>query len=137
MRLRSHRRNLVVWSSSVDPAGWYRAETFIRFGRTGWIYRWTRTGALLAVIGLMRLARAVGHHWRPVLSLVGGGLAVAGLMLPSGVFFVPGMLVLLVALLIPADSSTRFVYCIGGPAQLVRNATVGYHAQRTGQRRVR
>jgi hypothetical protein len=46
------------------------------------------------------------------------------------------MLVLLVALLIPSNSSTTFVYCIDALAQLARDST-GYHAQRAGQRQVR
>ena len=64
MRLRPHRRNLVVWSSS----GRYGAQTFTRLARTGRIRRCIRTGALLTVIGLMRLGRAEGTRWRSALA---------------------------------------------------------------------
>ena len=60
MRLRSHRRNLVVWSqsaSSVDRSG---APPFIRTRR---IRKWIRTGALLTIVGLMPLARAGRARW--------------------------------------------------------------------------
>ena len=58
MKLRPHRRNLVAWSTSVGLAGQYGAPRFTRPTRTGRIRRCIRTGALLTVIGLMRLARA-------------------------------------------------------------------------------
>jgi hypothetical protein len=63
-----------------------------------------RTGALLTVIGLMRLGRAVGTRWRPMLA--GVVLTVAGVMLRSGMgslVFFPGVLFLLSALLTPAS----------------------------------
>jgi hypothetical protein len=100
MRLRPHRRNLVVWSSS----GRYGAPRFTRLARTGRIRRFIRTGALLTVIGLMRLGRAVGTRWRPMLA--GMVLTVVGVMLRSGVgslVFLPGVLFLLSALLTPAS----------------------------------
>jgi len=105
MRLRPHRRNLVVWSPSAGPAGRYGAPRFTRLARTRRIRRWIRTGALLAVIGLMRLARAVRTRWRPLLA--GMVLTVVGVMLRSGtgsVVFFPGVLFLLSALLTPASS---------------------------------
>ncbi len=104
MRLRPHRRNLVVWSPSAGPAGRYGAPRFTRLARTRRIRRWIRTGALLAVIGLMRLARAVRTRWRPLLA--GMVLTVVGVMLRSGVgsvVFFPGVLFLLFALLTPAS----------------------------------
>ncbi len=100
MRLRPHRRNLVVWSSS----GRYGAPRFTRLARSGRIRRCIRTGALLTVIGLMRLARAVGSRWRPLLA--GVVLTVAGVMLRSGMgslVFFPGVLFLLSALLTPEN----------------------------------
>jgi hypothetical protein len=131
MRRQSHRRNLVVRGSRADPPGWSCAPA--RLGRAGRVRRLIRTGALLAIIGLMHLARAAHPHWRPVLLLAGGVLALAGVLLASGVLFLPGMLVFLSALLVPSDPSTAFVYCIGGPAQLVRNAGLGGHPDRAGR----
>jgi hypothetical protein len=110
MRLRSHRRNLVVWNSSAGPTDRCGATRFRRVARTRRIHRWIRTGALLAVIGLMRLPCAVRTHWRPMLLLAGGMLTAVGIILSSGVSFIAGMLVLLITLLIPSDySSTAFV----------------------------
>jgi hypothetical protein len=54
-----------------------------------------RTGALFAVVGLMRLPRAVRTRRRPVLLLAGVVLTVAGIVLSSGAAFIFGMLVLL------------------------------------------
>jgi len=102
MKLRPHRRNLVVWSTSVGPAGQYGAPRFTRPVRTGRIRRCIRTGALLTIIGLMRLARAVGTRWWPLLA--GVVLTAAGVMLRSGMgslVFFPGVLLLLSALLTP------------------------------------
>ena len=82
MRLRPHRRNLVVWSPSAGPVGRYGVPGFTRIARTRRIRRWIRTGGLLTVIGLIRLASAVRTRWRPLLA--GGVLTVVGLMLRSG-----------------------------------------------------
>ncbi len=104
MRLRAHRRNLVVWSPSVGPADRsYGAPKLTRLPRTRRIHRGIRTGALLMVIGLMRLARAVRPRWRPLLG--GGVLTVAGVMLRGGAWgalLVPGLVFLYSGLLIPA-----------------------------------
>ena len=102
MKLRPHRRNLVVWSTSVGPAGQYGAPRFTRPTRTGRIRRCIRIGALLTVIGLMRLARVVATRWWPLLA--GVALTVAGLMLrsgPGGLVFFLGVFFLLSALLTP------------------------------------
>ena len=110
MRRRSHRRNLVVWNSSVWPSGRYCAPTVRRRARTRRIHRWIRLGALFAVIGLMRLPRAARTHWRPMLLLAGGALTTVGILLSSGVTFILGLLVLLLTLLIPSDyPPTAFV----------------------------
>jgi hypothetical protein len=100
MRLRSHRRNLVVWNQSAGSAGRHGAPPFTRRRR---IRRWIRTGALLTVVGLMPLARAVRARWRPLLA--GGVLTVAGVMWldgPGGMVLLPGLWLLLSAPLIPA-----------------------------------
>ncbi len=104
MRLRAHRRNRVVWSSSVGPADRYGSPGLTRRARTGRIHRCIRIGVLLTLIGLMRLARAARPRWRPLLA--GGVLTVAGVSLRSsmwGVVLVPGILFLWEALLIPGS----------------------------------
>ena len=109
MRLRSHRRNLVVWTSAARPADRYGAPRFRRLARIRRIHRWIRIGALFAVIGLMHLPRAARIRWRRMLLLAGGALMVAGIILSSGLTFIPGILVLLLTLRIPPDSSTAFI----------------------------
>ena len=104
MRLRAHRRNLVVWSTSVGPAGRYGAPRFTRLARTRRIRRCVRVGALLTVIGMMRLARGVRLRWRPLLA--GTVLTVAGVMLRSGAWDLvlpAGLWSFVYALLIPAS----------------------------------
>ena len=106
IRLRAHRRNLVVGSPSVGSAGRSGAPKLTRPGLTRRIHRGIRTGALLMVIGLTRLAGAVRTRWRPLLA--GGVLTVAGGMLRGawGVVFLPGLLFLLSAPLVPATPMT-------------------------------
>ena len=53
MRMRSHRRNLVVWSSSAAPASRSGDRGCTRLARGGRIRWWLHTGALLTVIGVM------------------------------------------------------------------------------------
>jgi len=60
MMLRLHRRNLVIWSTSVGHADRHGAPRLTRPART----RRIRTGALLVVIGLMQLARTVWTRWQ-------------------------------------------------------------------------
>jgi hypothetical protein len=96
MRLRSHRRSLVIWSSSVDPAD-RGAPQYKRLACTGRIRRWIRIGALLTVI-------AVRPRWRPLLA--GAVLTVIGVMQRSGaggLVLIPGLLLFWHALLIPAN----------------------------------
>jgi hypothetical protein len=76
MRPRAHQRNLVVWSSSVGWADMHGAPGLTQFAHAKRIHRFVRTSALLTVIGLMRLARAVRPRWRP---LLGGGYSRCGL----------------------------------------------------------
>jgi hypothetical protein len=100
MRLRSHRRKLVVWSQSAGSVGGYGAPPFTRTRR---IRRSIRTGALLAVVGLMPLARVGRARWW--LLLAGGVLMVVGFMLrgaASGTVLLPGLVFLAFAPLVPA-----------------------------------
>ena len=103
-RLRAHRRTLVVWSPSVGPSDEYGAPRLTRLARARRIHRFIRTGALLAVIGMMRLARAAGSRWQPLLA--GGVLTVIGIVSSGawGVVLLPGVLLLLSVPLMPAHS---------------------------------
>ena len=105
MRLRADRRNLVTWSVSVDPAGRYQAPGFTRLARTRRIRRCVRIGALLTVIGLMRLARGMRSRWRPLLA--GAVLTVVGVILRNGgwgLILAAGLLFFVYPLFIPASS---------------------------------
>lgn len=105
MRMRSGRRGLMAWSPPGAPADRYGAPAFTRLARSRPI-RWRlRTGALLTVIGITRLARATRAHWRPVCTITGVLLVAIGGMLPSGWVFVAGLLVFLLALLKEAEPS--------------------------------
>ena len=88
--------------NSSLPAGNFGAPRLARPRRIRW---WLRTGALLTVIGATRLVRTVRTRWRPVLAATGALLMVVGIVLPSGMTLVPGMLVLLFALLKGAGAS--------------------------------
>ena len=112
MRQRSHRRNLVVWSQSAGSVGRYGAPPFTRRRR---IRRWIRNGALLTVVGLMPLGRAVRARWRPLLT--GGVLTVVGVMWldgPGGMVLLPGLWLLLSAPLIPASPKPRSTDAFSG-----------------------
>jgi hypothetical protein len=104
MRRRAHRRNLVMWDSSAGLAGRYGAPGLRRRTRTRRIRRGLRTGGLLTVIGLIRVARAARSRWRPLLA--GTVLTVAGVVLRGGSWgavLLPGLFFLAVAVLIPAS----------------------------------
>jgi hypothetical protein len=97
MRLRPRRGYLVVWSSSGSPGGGSWARRPSRPRRIRW---WLRTSTLLALLGVVRLARAMRVHGELVFLVIGGLLMVIGFVLPAAsVAFFPGMLVLLIALL--------------------------------------
>ena len=101
MRLRTRRRNL-VWSPSAGPVGRYGAPRLTPARR---IRRFFRIGALLTVIGLMRLARGVRPRWRPLLA--GVVLTVAGFMLRGslwGMVIMGGLWFLIYALLMPVST---------------------------------
>lgn len=56
-------------------------------------------GATATVAGIVRFARAVRTRWRVIFLLVGAVLTVVGVLLASGAVLIPGVLVLLFALL--------------------------------------
>jgi hypothetical protein len=100
MRLRPHRRSLVVWPQSAGSAGRPGAP---RLTPTRRIRRRIRIGALLTVIGLMRLGGAVSGRWRPLLA--GTVLTAVGVMLrggSGGMIMLPGLMLLVSVPLIPA-----------------------------------
>ena len=100
MRLRPHRRNLVVWSQSASSAGRFGAPPLMRTRR---IRRWIRTAALLTIIGLMPLARAVRGRCRTVLAgVVLTAVGVTSRDGPGGLVLLPGLWFLLTAPLVPA-----------------------------------
>ena len=105
MRARSHRRNLMIWTPSGGRTDRYDVPAFTRPVRPRPIRWWFRTGALLTVIGIVRLARTTRARWRSVFLVTGAALVVVGVVLPSGAAFVPGLVVLLIALLKGAERS--------------------------------
>jgi hypothetical protein len=92
------RKRRVVWSSSTDPA---------LFGlparHPGHLRQAIRTGVLLAVLGLTRLAG--NPRWRS--AVIGAGLVSTALILrnvPGDVMLLPGLLFLLYSPLLPGES---------------------------------
>jgi len=60
---------------------------------------WLRTGALLTILGVLRLARTARVRWEPVCLLAGAVIAGTGFALPAGGgLFMLGLLVLIVTL---------------------------------------
>ena len=108
VRLRSRRRNLVVWSSSAAPPGvtWYDPPRYRRRARS----RWVRTGALLAVLGLLRLGRVARIRWRGLIALAGWALTVSGVLASSASVLISGLGVLLFTLLLPSKPDTASAY---------------------------
>jgi hypothetical protein len=104
MGLRPHRRNLVVWRQSAGSAG-RSGRPFTGLARTGRIRRWIRTGTLLSIIAMLRLARAARTRWR--LLLPGAVLTVVGVVLrggAGGMVLLPGLMLLVSAPLIQAST---------------------------------
>ena len=106
MRLRPHRRHLVVWSQSD---GAYQASRVTRPGRIRRFRRGVRIGMLLTLRGLLPLARSARARWRPLLA--GTVLTVAGLLLrdssTGSVVLLPGLVLLLSAPLLPGTPGQR------------------------------
>ena len=98
MRMRSHRRSLMIWI----PSGGRPKDTacLLLPGSHGPrpIRWWCRTGALLAVIGIRRLARTMRARWGSMFLVAGVLLVIIGVTLYSAEAFVPGLLILLVGL---------------------------------------
>jgi Family of unknown function (DUF6463) len=104
MRRRLHRRNLVVWSSSVVVA--HRSEgprsrRETRPTRARRIRWWLRVGALLMILGVLRLARTARTRWEPLSLGVGALLTVIGFVAPPvwGLYLL-GLLVLSATLIL-------------------------------------
>ena len=73
MRLRrSHRRNVILLSTRAESGPRRRGSP------AGRRFRFVRTGALLTVIGVLRLARMARTRWRISLGLCGVLLEVLG-----------------------------------------------------------
>jgi hypothetical protein len=70
MKLRRHRRDLAVWSSSVAPADRYGPPLLVRMRRTRRVRRLLHTGGLLTVISLMGVVRVTRHRPRLLTGLV-------------------------------------------------------------------
>ena len=110
MRLRPRRRTMVVWSSSPGRAARHKTRS-ARPERIRWRLR---TGALLTIIGVVRLARAARTRPRPTISLAGMAITVAGISLPSEAVLVSGFLVLMLALFMPSDAASAPARCCSG-----------------------
>jgi hypothetical protein len=99
MRLRPHRRILVVAGSRAVAAGESGGLRRVRPARIRRIRRLLRVGVLLAVLGVLRFGRAVRASWEPVFVLAGVLLMAGGYFLPVIGLFFPGLLVVTVTLL--------------------------------------
>jgi hypothetical protein len=96
---------MVVWSLSAGLPARHGTARLTRLGRASRVRGCIRIGALLAVMGLVRLARAVRPRWRPLLA--GAVLTVVGVTLRNGpvsVVFIPGILLLLGTPLVEAGT---------------------------------
>ncbi len=101
MRLRPHRRNLVIWSQSAAPADRYRTAPSRRPTRARRIRQLIRIGVLLTVVNLWSLA----HNRQACWLLAGAALTAAGVVYrasPAGLILLPGLFLLVSAPLFPA-----------------------------------
>jgi hypothetical protein len=97
MRLRSRRRDLVVWGGSGRQVGWHGVPRPVRAGR---IRRWFRIGSLFTFIGLRHAVRVLRAHWQPVFITAGGVLMVVGFfVIAADAVFYTGLLIMLAGLL--------------------------------------
>jgi hypothetical protein len=78
-----------------------------------------RTGTLLGVIGLMRLARSVRSRRGARLLVAGAVVMLAGIVIPSAVIQIAGMLVLLRAVAVALGVSERHRRPSGERARMV------------------
>lgn len=104
MRLRPHRRrNAVLWNARVTPL--FRAgERAYSRSQAHWLLR---TGMLLLIIAMVRLARGTRTRWEPVSLAAGALLTVAGFVRPMAPVFYSGVLVLIVALIARLSAQHR------------------------------
>lgn len=105
MKLRPHRRDLVVWSQSARSAGRHDISPFAPFTGTRRVRAAVRAGARLPVIMLMLLEDTL-LQGRGRVILAGAMLTVAGLILRGGlggVVLLPGMMFLLYAPFMPGN----------------------------------
>jgi hypothetical protein len=98
MRMRSHRRSLMTWTPPGGQTNGYGVPALTGLARPTPIRWWFRTGALLAVIAITRLARTIRARWGSMFLVAGALLVIIGVTLYSAGAFVPGLLVLLVGL---------------------------------------
>jgi hypothetical protein len=85
-----------VWSSAAGVGGSWAW----RPGPPRRIRWWLRTSALLAVVGVMRLARTTRARWEPLFLAVGAGFMITGFVLPAAfAAFLAGMMILVVTLI--------------------------------------
>ena len=99
----ARRRNIVVWSASISPAGRHGGLGLERAAPARPIRRRVRIGAMLALIGLLRLARTLRVRWYLSAGIV---LTVAGVFARDsgwGFVLLPGLLLVLSTPLIPAS----------------------------------
>ena len=98
MRLKPHRRRLVVFSSPADPAAGHGVGQDQRVARTGPIRRFLRISMLLTVI-------VVRPRWQPLLAgVVCIALGVIDRQGPASVLIIPGVLSFWRALMISGDT---------------------------------
>jgi len=105
---RSRRLNLILLSSRAGPPpGVRQAAPLVRRRRS----RFLRTGALLTLIGVIRLAQITRSRWRISLGLLGLLLEVLGHFVATGpargAACLLGLAVVLTALLKSADPASR------------------------------
>ena len=108
MWLRPKRRNIVLYRSSARRTVRYRLLRPTRAQRIG---RLARMGALFAILGVVRLSSFGRRRWPLVAGII---LTAAGVALRAGsggVLLLPGLMLLLVAVLSPplppADRTRR------------------------------